>query len=265
MRTVIARGGAAAALLSSLAVVGAFATASYAAETGTVCASNSGSIKLSPGLAAPGVESAKVQNITIKGVLSGCTGSTVTEGKYLAHLKTSGPVDCSVLSTGELATGSVVIKWKPKGTGNSHGTMTMVLKAGATTLGGKLETPGPLENRGIYRPITESFGACPNGTKPLKAGTFSGSQIRFSGPPKATISSPASGGIYVQGAVVPTSFSCAESTFGPGLESCEDSNGSTSGTGALETATLGEHAYSVTAKSIDGQKGKASVHYEVIE
>lgn len=263
MRITFLRLAVTAALLSSTALAGAFAAPSYA-SSGTICTGNQGSIKMSPGLVAatPEHTTAQVQNITIKGVLSGCTGSTVSGAKYVAHLKTSGPVDCSVLGTGETASGSVVVKWTPKGQGNSHGTMTMALGASSTVMEGKLEA-GPLEGLGIYGPIAQSFGAC--GGKKLKLGSFSGSEFRVAAPPKATIESPANEGVYTQNQVVPTAFSCAESTFGPGLESCEDSNGATGGSGTLETATLGEHTYSVTARSIDGQKDKATIHYEVVE
>ena len=82
-------------------------------------------------------------------------------------------------------------------------------------------------------------------------------------PPEAKIASPGGGATYKVGAVVPTKFSCTEGAFGPGLESCTDSNGSGSGTGALNTAAPGELEYAVTAASEDGKHGKASIKYTV--
>lgn len=84
-------------------------------------------------------------------------------------------------------------------------------------------------------------------------------------PPTATIEAPPSGGIYKQGEIVATMFSCEEGAFGPGLESCTDTNGATSGVGALNTSFgVGPATYEVTAKSKDGQSATASVKYMVV-
>ena len=80
-------------------------------------------------------------------------------------------------------------------------------------------------------------------------------------PPSASISSPASGGIYALGQRVATSFSCLDA-YGPGTSTCIDSNGSGS-PGALDTSTLGPHTYTVTATSKDGQQATAKISYTV--
>src|SRR5271166_4963739 len=78
----------------TLGTLGVSAVSASAATT--TCAGNKGTIKLSPGLS----QSPQVQNVTVNGTLSECSGegSTVTGAKDLAHLKTAEPVTCSALT-----------------------------------------------------------------------------------------------------------------------------------------------------------------------
>jgi hypothetical protein len=85
--------------------------------------------------------------------------------------------------------------------------------------------------------------------------------------PIARIESPEEGQTYIQGEATVTEFACEDGTGGSGIESCEDSNG-VAGSGRLEgsldTEELGEHEYSVTARSSDGQTSTAHIKYKVI-
>jgi hypothetical protein len=81
--------------------------------------------------------------------------------------------------------------------------------------------------------------------------------------PTATITSPAGLQTYTQGERVPTSFGCADAG-GAGIGSCVDSNGASGGAGTLDTSTVGPHTYTVTALSIEGLRGEASISYTVV-
>jgi hypothetical protein len=180
-------------LIAVAALVGSFclaATASASADT-TSCTA-AGSVKLSPGLS----ETPQVQNIQIKGTLSGCSGeeSSVTEGKFQIHEKTAAPVTCKALTEG--AAGSpekIIIKWKPKpeGGSTSQGEASVTLIEGAGALSGTI-TSGPFNEDTLGGSLTQAYtGGAECGVghgkkkgKKVNKGTVSGTlSISEPGPP----------------------------------------------------------------------------------
>ncbi|HEY2217170.1 MAG TPA: hypothetical protein VGH21_06720 [Solirubrobacteraceae bacterium] len=122
------------------AVVALAATsASAVEETGATCASSSAVATLSPGVEEG---AGKVQNITIKGTVSGCTGSAGSSAKLLVHVKTAVPVTCATLNgEGSLAEGTGSFKWG-HGQGNSQGSFSLTGTVASSSLSGALEA-GP--------------------------------------------------------------------------------------------------------------------------
>jgi hypothetical protein len=175
MRKGVLRLSVVAVLMAPLAMMGLSTASASAAVT---CSANKGSIKLSPGL----TNTPKVQNIAIKGALSGCTRATVTGGEYTAHLKTVNAASCSALtSPGEGTTGTIDIKWS--GAPNSMGSFTMPLtEVPWVSIGGTL-TSGPFTGQSITGTVSETYTGGPacgagHGKKKAKAvnkGTFRGS------------------------------------------------------------------------------------------
>jgi hypothetical protein len=163
----------------AIAVMGAAASSASAAPT-TTC-ENSGTIKLSPGLTA----TPQIQNVTVKGILSNCTGeeSAVTNGKYIAHLKTTEAVSCAALSSAAADEGKIVLKATPKGEGNSQGSFSMPVSELPTTIGGLLEEGGTFSGQTVSGSVQEAYeGGATCGVaegkkkaKKVNKGTFTGS------------------------------------------------------------------------------------------
>lgn len=123
MRGVSVRLCVVAAAMLPLAAMGVLAAPASAVTPRTACSGGSATITLSPGL----TDSPKVQTVTVKGSLSGCTNQ-VMSAKFTARLKTAEAVTCAVLSSaGAPATGAISMKWLPRASGESMGTVNIPL------------------------------------------------------------------------------------------------------------------------------------------
>ena len=149
------------------ALVGVFAlaaTASASAATAT-CTGATGKIKLSPGL----TETAAVQNIQIKGELTGCTGEGAKESyKFQIHAKTAEAVTCSALTSGALSGAEETkILVKAPGEGNSEGTVSVQLIEGEGAFSSGPLTGGPFNEGTASGSLTQSYTGGANCGKPI--------------------------------------------------------------------------------------------------
>jgi hypothetical protein len=156
-------------------------------------------------------------------------------------------------------------------TGGTTPAGTVTFSDGSTVLGGG---PVSLNGSGQASVSTSSLSAGDHSISATYSGdpTHSGSTTSsplsqvVANPPTAGISSPNNNQTYALNQSVTTSFGCNEGTGGPGIASCDDSNGVdtvSGGSGTLNTASLGTFTYTVTATSQDTFTGKASITYTV--
>lgn len=80
------------------------------------------------------------------------------------------------------------------------------------------------------------------------------------GAPSVLLTSPASGAHLVFDQRVPVGYSCQDGVSGPGIRSC---SGPVPSGGDLDTSTPGQHTFTVTATSLDGQQTSKTVTYTV--
>ena len=105
--------------------------------------------------------------------------------------------------------------------------------------------------------FTGQTASCNGGPSAQKSMTITVADL-----PSASITTPVNGAIYAHGQAVSSSFTCSEGAGGPGISSCLDQSRRVSGA-AVNTATPGTHAFTVTATSGDGQTSTSTVSYTV--
>jgi hypothetical protein len=101
----------------------------------------------------------------------------------VAHLKTAEPVTCATLAGASAANGTIVLKWTPKGEGNSMGSFTMDLtEVPGAPISGSLES-GPFSGETISGSVSQTYTGGPTcgvaegkkKAKKVKKGTLTGS------------------------------------------------------------------------------------------
>jgi streptogramin lyase len=147
------------------------------------CTDDSGTLTLSPGLN----DTAAVQTVKIKGMLTGCVGENFTRVFYTTRAQTAGPVSCSVLTgAGQPASGGAQFKWAPKAK-SATGTLTLPLtETSGVALSGAVAggTYSPLSLSGTVSEKFTGGTTCGVSTgkkvaKAVKRGAFEGSVTAF--------------------------------------------------------------------------------------
>ena len=153
-------------------------------------------------------------------------------------------------------------------TGGTTPTGTVTFSDGSTVLGGgsvELSDAGKASlSTSSLSAGSHSITAAYSGDSAHTKSTSTALDQVVANQPTAAISSPSTNQTYAINQSVATSFSCAEGTGGPGLTSCDDSNGTdtvSGGSGTLSTNSAGTFTYTVTATSKDGQTDEASISY----
>ena len=106
--------------------------------------------------------------------------------------------------------------------------------------------------------VTVTFAFIASASSPV------GVAVGQASPPSVSISSPVDGAAYAQGTAVNASYSCSPGanggTLAAGSAGC---SGSVPDGGRIDTASLGAHAFTVTATDTDGQSAAVTAHYTV--
>jgi hypothetical protein len=81
------------------------------------------------------------------------------------------------------------------------------------------------------------------------------------GPPTVSISAPLDGQSFTRLQVVRAGYSCQDGAGAPGIAACA---GTVANGSPINTSTLGSHAFTVGARSKDGQTAIKTIHYTVV-
>jgi Big-like domain-containing protein/uncharacterized protein DUF11 len=210
---------------------------------------------------------------TAKVGYDGPTGLGTPDGlaAFTAPAPTLSPTTTTLTSSANPVQTGQSVTFTATVTGGTTPTGTVTFSDGSTVLGGGAVA---LNNSGQASLSTSSLSAGDHSISATYSGdsTHAGSTTSsplsqvVANPPTAAISSPNNNQTYALNQSVTTSFGCNEGTAGPGLASCDDSNGIdtvSGGSGTLNTASLGTFTYTVTATSQDTFTGTAHITYTV--
>jgi hypothetical protein len=80
--------------------------------------------------------------------------------------------------------------------------------------------------------------------------------------PTVTLTTPAEGAVYERGEQVAAAYACADEASGSGIDTCV---GDVPKGADVDTSTLGEHSFTVTATDKAGNDASAVAHYTVVD
>jgi hypothetical protein len=188
------------------------------------------------------------------GALS-CNDGTLTGGVTNQGGTATGAPAPPTNVTASLASRTATIGFTP-GAANCF-PVTYTATSGALSFGPASASPITAAGLAAGQPFTFKITA----TNPIGSSSASSNAVITASVPTVTITSPVNDGTITQGQVVDASYTCADGSGGPGIASC---SGPVASGSALNTQTLGEHSFTVTALSSDGYSATATATYDVV-